>query len=231
MTSKPTSGSKMMKYDLAGEAAIAATQSSQTWEGGRRNGLRTVAAVGIALERKALTPQVTESCQVPRAKTQELGVRTAAILAKTSLKGPHGVLERRWRSLVRQITLCLYAPRSKRCWNGWESVKITPPLARAKRRAPEVPSADIVRSITSTPLSQPQAKAKWRLNSERKTLRSESFAVLLSEVAPFISQPERLSPALFPSLARLEAKHVSRRQRGGKKGERVWVSGWVRERA
>ncbi|MGP1918217.1 MAG: hypothetical protein ACTS4U_00745 [Candidatus Hodgkinia cicadicola] len=188
MASKPTSGSKIAQKGLEREAAIAAVQSSQTLGGCGRNGLRTVAAVGIALERKALMAQLMGSCQVPRAKTQELGVRTAAILAKTSLKGPHGVSERRRRILVTETTLCLCTPRSKRCWNGWESVKIIPPFARAERTTPKAPSAYNVRSITSIPLRKPQANAKWRSNGERKTLRSESFAVLLSWSALFISR-------------------------------------------
>ncbi len=107
MASRPGSGCRIAQYGLAEDAAIAASQSSQTWGGSEANGLRTVAAVGSALERKALMAHVMGSCQVPRARTQELGSRTAASLAKTSLKGPQCVLERRWRILVTLITLCL----------------------------------------------------------------------------------------------------------------------------
>ncbi|MGP1922764.1 MAG: hypothetical protein ACTS5F_01725, partial [Candidatus Hodgkinia cicadicola] len=54
ITSKPETGSSTIQKGLAGDAAIAATQPSQTWEGIGSNGLTIVAAAGIAFERKAL---------------------------------------------------------------------------------------------------------------------------------------------------------------------------------
>ncbi|MGP1918251.1 MAG: hypothetical protein ACTS4U_00945 [Candidatus Hodgkinia cicadicola] len=70
---------------------MAVRQASQTKIGIGRNGLSITAAAGIMAERRALMAKVIAIGQVPRAKTQELGVRTGEILAKTSLKGPIGV--------------------------------------------------------------------------------------------------------------------------------------------
>ncbi|MGP1918235.1 MAG: hypothetical protein ACTS4U_00865 [Candidatus Hodgkinia cicadicola] len=124
------------------------------------------AADGIALERKADNALVMTFWPVPRDRTQELGFRTDEILAKTSLKGPHGTFERRWRITEMKTTLCLNAAEGKSRWNGRESVKISPPLRRAERKIEKAPSENIACSIISTELNQAKAKAMFRSRTE-----------------------------------------------------------------
>ncbi|MGP1918343.1 MAG: hypothetical protein ACTS4U_01470 [Candidatus Hodgkinia cicadicola] len=120
----------------------------------------TIIAAGSALERTAERAFDANCGQVPRERAQELGVRIDESFAKTSLKGPYGVFERRRRISVTQTTLCLRAADS-----SWElSLR-----SSEKMRPPRLSTADISGTAPSTkvhirnmfrPLATENARAK-----------------------------------------------------------------------
>ncbi len=129
-------------------------QVSHTAEGTSSKGQITIIAAGRALERAAKSAFEANCGQVPRDRTQALGSRTAATLAKTSLRGPHATLPRRRRTSVTQTTLCLRAADL-----SWE-----PNLrSSAKMMPPRFSTADISGTAPSTKehcqnISRPQAE-------------------------------------------------------------------------
>lgn len=119
-----------------------------------------VIVAGSSLEHIAGRALDANCGQVPRDRAQDFGSRRAAILARTSLRGPYATLDRRRRMSVMHTALCLRAGDSSWELNLRSSEKMRPPRLRTADISGTAPSTKVHLRNMFKPQAETYAFAK-----------------------------------------------------------------------